>query len=124
MSSFTEPLIVKKLSKRMWEVQCGFNYHVGSKDSKEFIHVPEGFSTDFASVPRLFWIIFPPDGQYTQAAVLHDYLYFSRIYKRKKSDLIFLEAMKVLKVSFWKRRTIYRAVRLFGWIPFNKKQRK
>jgi len=124
MSSFTEPLIVKKISKRMWEVDRGFNYHVGVEDSKEFVHVPEGFPTDFASIPRPFWIIFPPDGQYTQAAVLHDYLYHSRIYKRKKSDLIFLEAMKVLEVPFWKRRIIFRAVRWFGWIPWKKNQRK
>ena len=118
MSSFTDPLIVKKISARIWEVQRGFTYHVGLEGSKEFVHVPEGFPTDFASIPRPFWIILPPDGQYTQSAVLHDFLYYSRIYKRKKSDLIFIESMKVLNVPFWKRHTIYRAVRLFGWIPW------
>lgn len=124
MSSFTKDLIVKKQSKRMWIVQGGFDYRVGTKDSKEIINVPHGFITDFASVPRVFWIIFPPDGQYTQAAVLHDYLYFKRIYKRKKSDLIFLEAMKVLSVSLWKRRIIFRAVRLFGGFVWKKKSKK
>jgi len=124
MSSFTEPLIVKKISKRMWEVQRGFNYHIGAEHNKEFVHVPEGFPTDFASIPRILWIIFPPDGQYTQSSVLHDYLYFSRIYKRRKADHIFLESMKVLEVPFWKRHTMYRAVRLCGWIPWKKKLKK
>jgi len=120
-SNFTKPLIVKKISARLWEVQGGFSYAVGSEDSKEVIHIPHGFLTDFASVPRPFWIIFPPDGQYTQSSVLHDFLYHSRLYTRKRSDRIFLEAMKVLKVSWWRRRTIYRAVRMFGWLAWKSK---
>lgn len=37
--------------------------------------VPVGFETDFASVPRPLWPLFPPTGRYTRAAVLHDWLY-------------------------------------------------
>ena len=121
MSSFTDPLIVKKLKNMIWVVEREFYYFVGSEDSKESIRVPNGFITDFASVPRPFWIIFPPDGQYTQAAVLHDYLYYFHLYDRKKSDYIFLEAMKVLEVSWWKRRVMYRAVRMFGGLVWDKR---
>lgn len=123
MSSFTEPLIVKKLKGRMWEVTRSFDYYVGEENSNDKITVSKGFITDFASVPRPFWIVVPPDGQYSQAAVLHDYLY--RMQKvgrnrrsRKECDQIFLEAMSVLNVPLWKRRIMYRAVRMFGWIPW------
>lgn len=122
MSSFTKPLIVKKLPNGLWEVARSFTYHIGSEEGKEWVEIPRGFITDFASVPRLFWIVLPPDGNYTQAAVLHDYLYSKALFKRKKCDDIFLEAMKVLKVPYWKRKTIHLAVRMFAWLCWNKRQ--
>jgi len=39
------------------------------------ITVPAGFDTDYASIPRIFWPIYPPDGEYAPAAILHDFLY-------------------------------------------------
>lgn len=36
--------------------------------------VPEGYVTDFATVPRLLWIFMPPSGRWNQAAVIHDWL--------------------------------------------------
>lgn len=39
------------------------------------VTVPIHFKTDFASTPRFLWAFFPPYGKYTEAAVLHDYLY-------------------------------------------------
>jgi hypothetical protein len=38
------------------------------------IRIPSGFATDLASVPRIFWVLLPPDGTYERAAVLHDAL--------------------------------------------------
>jgi len=121
MSSFTKPLDLRTLpSGKKWKVIHGFEYHIGSKDSKKIIEIPDGLITDLASVPRLFWSIFPPFGKYSQAAVLHDFLYREQFYTRKESDKIFLEAMKVLGVSSIKRKTMYRAVRWFGWKAWNK----
>ena len=83
--------------------------------------MPGGFITDFASVPRGLWNIFPPDGKYTQAAVLHDFLYSNKgdvpkgkNRSKKECDQIFMEAMEVLGVPWMKRHLMYRAVRLFG----------
>jgi len=114
MSSFTQPLIVRKLKARTWQVERAFKYHIGSEDSNEIVAVPKGFTTDFASVPRIFWVIIPPDGNYTQACVLHDYTYFAKLFKRKKCDYIFYEAMGVLKVPKWKRWTMWKAVSWFA----------
>jgi lysozyme family protein len=63
---------------------------------------------DGASVPRIFWSIVPPWGQYGQAAAVHDYLceYLTVMTKegpkritRKRTDQIFEEAMQVLGVD-------------------------
>lgn len=43
--------------------------------SEPIIRVPAGFVTDFASIPRAFWVVLPPTGKYGKAAVVHDYLY-------------------------------------------------
>ena len=124
MSSFTSDLIVKKVGDMIWEVYTPFEYHVGKEDSTDIIKVPKGFQSDFASIPRLFWMILPPDGEYTGASIIHDFLYFIQDRSRVTCDKIFLEAMLVLGVSLWKRRIMYRAVRLFGWMPWNNKARE
>ncbi len=99
----------------------GFFYHVGEEGSDERIHVPMGFITDFASIPRIFWIIIGhPTGEYGKAAVIHDYLYYKQTTTRRYADRIFLEAMKVLEVSWWRRRAMWLAVRSFGWRPWNR----
>jgi len=116
MSSFTDKLLVSPLpGGKIWKLEASFSYHVGSKESDEVIVVPKGFTTDFASIPQIFWsMIGSPIGRYTKAAVVHDYLYHSQIYSRRKSDRIFLEAMTVLEVNWLKRRVMYRAVRMFA----------
>ncbi len=118
MSSFTTNLIISPHSDgKHWELIEKFRYRIGSMESKDIISVHMGFVTDFASVPRIFWSIFPPWGRYGKAAILHDYLYFEGKRTRKESDLIFKEAMEVLEVGVWKREIMYLAVRMFGfWV--------
>ena len=99
-------------------------YDVGKPNSGDRIIVPAGFITDFASVPRIFWSLYPPMGKYAGATIIHDYLYITQERTRKETDLIFLEAMKVLNVPFFRRQIIYRAVRLGGWLPWRKRKRK
>lgn len=120
MSSFTDRLIVSKQDGKYWVTERSFVYCIGDEGSGEFVEIPKGFVTDFASVPKLLWNIIPPDGDYTQAAVLHDYLYFKQVFPRKKCDKIFLEAMEVLQVPKWKRLVMFNAVRMFGWIGWGK----
>ena len=121
MSSFTNKLTVTKINKREWRVERRFSYKVGGLSSHVSVKVPRGFITDFASVPRIFWIIFPPDGQYTQAAVVHDCLYHTHQFERKECDRIFCEAMEVLNVPRWKRWVMYKAVRTFGGFVWKKR---
>ena len=87
---------------------------VGEEGSDDVINVGIGFQTDFASIPRLLWAFLPQWGKYGNAAVIHDWLYWDQRRGRRASDDIFLEGMKVLEVSAWKRNVIYYAVRAFG----------
>lgn len=81
------------------------------------IKVPQGFVTDLASVPRIFWSIFPPFGKYTPAAIVHDFLYSKYNItgiNRTLADKIFLFIMEELGVGYLKRKAMYQAVRSFG----------
>lgn len=118
-------------------------YHVGYAESLEVITVPAGFETDFASIPRGLWNLFPPIGRYARPAIIHDFLYetagdgwwapeggnrrkwitgpvredwTAKRYVREEADQIFREAMSVVEppVPRWQREIMYRAVRTFG----------
>jgi hypothetical protein len=78
------------------------------------IKVPSGFESDGASVPRAFWRLFPPSGQYTAAAILHDWLCIKKPVSSKDAARIFLEAMENLGVPRRVRYPMYWAVRFFG----------
>lgn len=125
---FTKPLIVRYVGeqnkKAIWEIQESFVYYIGSPNSEEYIEVPVGFITDFASIPKSLWNIFPPSGKYIKASVIHDYLTNNkgkvkikekeRYFSKKEVDDIFYEAMGVLGVSYIVKKMVYFSVRLFG----------
>lgn len=113
MSSFQTPLILEYGDGHEWRLVQGFRYDTDLLVAGA-VYVPAGFETDFASIPRGLWNIFPPTGTYGKAAVIHDYLYRKSGVPRALADKIFLEAMGVFGVSWFTRHVIYRAVRLFG----------
>lgn len=82
--------------------------------------VPMGFVTDFASVPRVFWSIFPPDGNYAYAAVLHDWLYWEQDRPKEDADRIFRSAMDDLTITDVKANLLYQAVNRFGITAWNR----
>ena len=109
----------KILGKDHWRVMSPFRYYLDDKYSTRWVYVPEGYLTDGASVPRLFWNLVPPWGVYGQAAIVHDYLCeflsitvdgMSQNITRKQADRIFLEAMKVLEVPAYLRYPMFYAV--------------
>lgn len=78
------------------------------------VEVPAGFVTDFNSMPRTFWSIIRPDGDYAYAAIMHDYLYWVQDRSREESDQILKLVMEDLNIDALKVTVIYNAVRLFG----------
>lgn len=117
MSAFTTPLFLEYLDGQNYKVLQEFDF--ASEEAERIIRVPAGFVTDFASVPRFFWRVLPPTGQYGKAAVIHDYLYRTHSAPKDVADRVFLEGMLVLDVPAWKARVMYAAVHVFGGPAYN-----
>jgi hypothetical protein len=97
MSEFTEPLrllpINQKtaLGQQVYQLIEGFTYFVGSLETPVFsVRVPAGTKTDLATMPWPVSLVYPPDGPYKQAAVLHDYLWSVA---RTKADYLMADAI-------------------------------
>ena len=77
--------------------------------------IPKGFITDFATVPRWLWLIFPPaTGKYRKATIVHDWMYVTAYKTKQIADKLFLYILESSKVRFTKRYLMYYAVKLFG----------
>ena len=111
MSGFQSPLIFKKLDGNKFQLTAPLIYQVAPE---RVITVPEGFVTDLASIPRVFYISTPPIGNYDLAAVVHDFLYSAQITTRAQADGLFRQAMQDCGVGRYTRTKMYLAVRLFG----------
>jgi hypothetical protein len=110
-AGFTSPLQVEYVNGKRWKVLQAF---VFVTEGGEILTVPVGFETDFASIPRFLWAIYPPAGKWGKAAVVHDWLYASGDRTRLECDEIFKDAMEILGVPWLRRQVMYRAVRLGG----------
>lgn len=76
--------------------------------------IKEGYVTDFASVPSIFWSILPPLGRHNKAALLHDWLYDNQIGTRNEADNLFLKQMKLDNVPSIQRNIMYYGVKFFA----------
>jgi hypothetical protein len=95
-----------------------------SAELRGYFRVPEGSVTDYASIPRAFWLAYPKDGAYKTAAVLHDAAYRRQLETlmgqqvtlvKPLADKLFREAMSINpRVSAHTRELLYRLVRRFG----------
>lgn len=112
MSSFTAPLRLSP-DGAAWRTSREFSYEIGRKDSGLLITVLAGTRTDLGSIPRLLWPLLPPhDPKASAAFVLHDVLCRDPEFSMFMADVIFLEAMRVLKVKRWRCYLMFLGVRL------------
>lgn len=99
--------------------------------ASEFVHVAAGFVTDFASIPRPLWWLWPPSqGPYLAAALVHDCLYkagyvtradgTARVINRGEADRVMLDVMRACDTPLWTQRGIYRGVRVGGWVAWRR----
>lgn len=101
---------VEEVDATRWKLLAPITY----RDAQQSITVPPGWVTDFASVPRIFYWLFPTYGTYTKAAILHDFLCDTRPAERDQADRTFRRAMDSLGVPFVRRWMMWAAVRLGG----------
>lgn len=126
--TFSGPLRLEHIGGCRWLVLEAFSFttYIGWT-----ITVPTSFVTDGASVPRLLWPLYPPfGGDYDEAAVIHDYLYAhaerfivdgdDRHITRSEADGVMKEAMQAKGLRRSAIFTIYRAVRIGGWLTWRR----
>ena len=109
MSQFLTELDGDFLNDKDFRLSAPLIYQ--SDVAQRTIEVPAGFVTDFASFRiGMLQIYIAKEG-----AVLHDYGYRTPGYISKALIAkVFLEAMKVTGIPWWRRQILYWAVRLFG----------
>lgn len=119
---FLTPPVMKPYADNKWRMVEDFDYIT---DTGVFIRVPHGFVHDLASIPRPLNLFFRKHGRHTQAAILHDWCYHTQGQVTEKvkltrllSDELFLEAMKETGVGYFKRYSMYYAVRLGGYFAW------
>jgi hypothetical protein len=109
---------VEELDHGRWKLLEELEY----KGARDTFKVPEGFVTDFASVPGAFTWLVPRYGRFTKAAILHDFLCDEARggrFIRSQADGIFRRVMHELGVGFLLRWITWAAVRLgSGWGVF------
>lgn len=86
--------------------------------------VPKGFETDLDSIPHIPFIHSAYKGYARTSALLHDYLYRTGEVSRSAADQLFFDLMRAEGVPTNKRRDIYFAVRVGGWVRWNQLRRK
>lgn len=108
---FEGPVEVRKLQGNSWETVYEFKYF----GTRQQFTVPDGSSTDFASVPRVLAWLIPRAGDSVPAAILHDHLWrieapAGRIAYRE-ADGILRQALRISGVPFVLRWLCWTAVR-------------
>jgi hypothetical protein len=115
-SQFLTPLRVLAVGDDTFVLTTDFYYASAHLD--RVIKVPEGFQTDFASVPRLPLAYLLFGGVARRAAVVHDFLYRNSGISRSDADAIFREAMEASGIDWFRRSSMWAGVRLFGWTAY------
>lgn len=108
---------------RYWVLLEDMRYRIG--DTNDYIVVPAGFVTDYASIPRGLWSFgLAPHGPYSRAALIHDYLYWSQGCTKDQADNLLLIAMKESHVGDFDELVVFKGVQIGGQPSWNANARE
>lgn len=110
MAKFLTDLKAECVTDDKWRLVSPLVYE---SDIIGVVKIPSGFTTNFASVPRLPFVYMLFGDTAHQAATLHDYLYQFAVVPRHIADKVFLEAMQASGIG-WERYPMFWGVRLCG----------
>lgn len=114
-AQFLTHLRVEEVDEKNWRLTSSLRYYSAILD--RVVVVPEGFVTDFASVPRAPFIYWFAGDTARKAAVIHDWFYRTSTEKidRATADAVFAEAIEAL--GYWKARSwfMWAGVRVGGY---------
>lgn len=101
------------------EVKDGLHFDAGGE--QRIIRVPDGYLTDFCSVPRLPLVYMQFANKAHRPAVLHDWLYNQGGDQaaRNYADQVFLQGMLGTGMSEQDAYSMFEAVHKFGESHFN-----
>lgn len=131
MIKFKTDLFAQFLDSGLYKVSRDFPIEFSHSGKNYLLNIPIGTETDLASVPKVFWWLFSKDDRdYLESAIPHDKFYQlggvvevvnlsdKKIEKlrisRLRADQLFREGAKELGAGYFKRNTIYWAVRMGG----------
>lgn len=117
MSQFLTSLKAERVGDN-WVLLAQLRYQ--SDVAKGIIVVPKGFSSDFASVPRLPFTYMLAGDTAHAPSVVHDFAYRTCLQTRRIADNVFWEAMTVTGEPRWRKILMWTAVRSFGWTTWNR----
>lgn len=107
------PMLVPFADMDFWYLSRPLTW-TSDKTTPPRVAVPLGFTTDFASIPSVFWSTLPKTGRYGLPAIVHDWLYWEQAVPRDAADRLFDLALGDANVPLWQRTAIYRSVWAFG----------
>jgi len=113
-------LIGEKDGRAVWRLIAPLIY----QHDNYTVVAPKGFECDFASVPRLPLAYLACGDTAHEAATVHDYLYCANSIPnvdRETADGVFLAAMTDEGESWWRRKVMYRMVRMFGGSSYHQR---
>lgn len=117
-------VLVEALDATRWRLAENLVYVGGEGD--EFV-VPVDYVTDFATVPRVAVWLIPRFGNYTRAAILHDWLLTHALpagdVSARDADGIFRRALRELGVPVSRRSLMWIGVRLGSLFSRDPKRR-
>lgn len=80
-SRMDNPVILRKvIGGKKWRTHELMQDVTLKLSNDRIITIPKGFTWDLSSVPRIFWAILPPDGNFIISALIHDWLYQNSIF--------------------------------------------
>lgn len=107
------PTVKPDAKTRYWMLREDMAWEIGN--TGEFIIVPAGFVTDFASIPQALWSLgLTPYDQYSRAAIIHDWLYWTQVCTKAQSDRLLVIAMKESAVGTFDEFAVYKGVQVGG----------
>lgn len=124
MLKFLSPLVAEALDDGdHWKLHNPLVIDMGLTGNPltDILTIPVDFVTDFGSIPS--WIpnwIANPQGKAKRSYVMHDYLYKNQLNSRLVDDALLNEGMIVDGVNWFQRFTVYRGIRLGGWLTWGK----
>jgi len=143
VSAFLTPLHVEPIGPDRWRLVQPLVYASDLLDGQ--VTIPEGWETDFESIPRwlptLYAVLY---GSAHEAAVIHDWAYTYAAFcvvtphgiehrvpiSRSEGDALLDEAMRTPKrphpenqAPTWKAYAVWLGVRAFGWLAWARHRR-